>query len=88
MKKQKKNTLKNMPIGNFGIRSSEELNSAELSFSSLFARELDRFLLTIFQDGACLHQGPLKKSPSIVVTQKLQIGTLQDLTMKVYHVKS
>ena len=43
-------TLKDTPLG---IRSSEELKSAELSFSSFFARELDRFLFPNLQDGAC-----------------------------------
>ena len=51
------------PSEGFGILSSEELCSQEMTLSALFARALDSFLFKDSRVGACLHQGPVRKKP-------------------------
>ena len=55
-------SLQEQPDANgFGILSSSPIRSQELTFSSLYARALDRFLFRDESVGACLHQGPVRK---------------------------
>lgn len=49
----------------FGILSSSAICSQELTFSSLCARALDRFFFDDESEGACLHQGPVRKRAGV-----------------------
>lgn len=56
--------LRDIPESGGGILSTPELRNAEVTYSALFARLLDRFLFEDGDDavvGACLHQGPVRK---------------------------